>query len=231
MNRKMWVVWAGALLVIAGCSSTPTAKDIAKDEVAATEVREKSQVARTQREQARAQAYMEKVPKWVVEPPKGDGDVAYAVGVGQSSKMDLAQKKAALEAQFELAKGFKQALSGSERQYRRDNGKAGVDERFTLLIDQVVDRVPLAGYEVVRRETLPIDGAFHSFVLMKASYSEMQRVLAERSSERRDRSIDEQFDELERRLKEHRKERDAAKAEVAASPPVSDPGTALVGAR
>jgi len=231
MNRKMWLVCAGALLVMTGCSSTPTAKDIARDEAAAAAVREKSQVARTQREQASAEAYMEKVPKWVAEPPKGDGDVVYAVGVGQSSKMDLAQKKAVLEAQFELAKGFKQALSGSERQYRRDNGKVGVDERFTLLIDQVVDRVPLAGYEVVRRETLPIDGAFHSFVLMKASYGEMQRVLSERSAEQRGRSIDEQFDELERRLKEHRRERDAAKGEVVVSPPAADQGVALVGAR
>lgn len=231
MKKMTGAVAVLALAAMAGCSSTPTAKDIAKEEAAAAAVRAKAAEARTEREQASAEAYMSKVPKWVVEPPKGDGEVVYAVGVGQSSSMDLAQKKAALEAQFELAKGFKQALSGSERQYRRDNGKAGVDERFTVLIDQVVDRVPLAGYEVIRRETVPIAGAFHNFVLMKASYSEMQRILSERSAERRDRSIDQQFDELERRLKEYRKEREAGGTSGAAVNQGTDPGMALVGAR
>jgi hypothetical protein len=208
MRSNRYAVCAVTVAVLmAGCSSTPTAKDVAKEESAAEEVRAKADAEKRAREQKVAQAYLDSVPQWAVTPPKADADGMYAVGMADSSKLDLAMKKAMLSAEFQLAKSYRAVMSGSERQFQRDQGTAGVSERYTLLIDSLVDRVPVGGYEVVKREVKSIDGKYHSYVLLKLSYEAFNKVLASSRKAEWDASIDEQFAELERRLDKYRADR------------------------
>lgn len=213
------------IAVLAGCSTKPTALSIQKDEEALTEAREAAEAKRIARANEKAEKFLKRVPDWVTTPPRGDGVNVYAVGSGVSSKLDVARQKAVLSGEFGLAKQYRQALSGSERMYQREgSGTAGVQERYTLLIDKLVDRVELVGHEVVRSETIAVDGGqYQTWVLMKLSFDDMERILArQRDQSAADASIDRQFEELDRRLKELRKEQreDRAASKAAVTAPV-----------
>lgn len=218
--KKLIFVGAVALAgLLAGCSSTPTAVTIQKDEAAAAAAREAAEAKRMARADERAEKYLKRVPDWVSNPPRGDGAFVYAVGSGQSSKFDLSRQKAVLTGEFGLAKQYRQALSGQERMYQRDNGgTSGTQERYTVLIDKLVDRVQLVGHEVIKTETLVVDGGqYQTWVLMKLSFEDMEKILArQRSDAGADAAIDKQFEELDRRLKELRLEQ---RAEVRAAKP------------
>lgn len=194
--------------VLAGCASKPTGLAIAKEEAQIAAAREKVAAERLERETKAAEGYLKRVPSWVSDPPRADGEAVYAVGTGESRRLDLAQRKAVLTAEFDLAKQYRQALSGSEQLFQRDGGgSASPQERYTLLIDRLVDRVELAGQEVIRRETVVRDGVYHHFALVKLSWQDMERVLARQRAGSVDKSIDEQFAELDRRLRAHREQR------------------------
>jgi len=204
--------------MLQACSSAPTSKDIAKDEAAAAVVRAQAEAERTQKEQKQAERHMDAVPSWALAPPRPDAEGFYAVGMSESSKLDLALKKATLQAEFQLAKSYRAVISGNERQFQRDQGgRGGVSERYTQLIDQLVDRVPLGGYEVVKREVKTLDGQYHSFVLLRLSYDQFNKVLASEKKAKADASMDEQFAELETRLDKYKAERrqEALDAEAA----------------
>jgi ribosome-associated translation inhibitor RaiA len=213
MKHVSWLAVAGLAALVSGCSSPPTAKDVARDETAAAEVRARAEADRLAREEKAAERYMGSVPAWALVPPRADAEGFYAVGISESSKLDTALKKAMLTAEYGLAKNYKAVISGNERQYQRDAGRGAVSERYTLLIDQVVDRVPLAGYEVAKREVRTIDGTFHTFVLLKLSYDELNKALANAKKAEADASIDEQFAELERRLDKYKAARAAEAAQ------------------
>ena len=208
MNRTSWMsVVAVSAAALCACSSAPTAKDIAKEEASAAEVRAKSEDARRAREEKVAENYMGKVPEWAIVPPRSDADGFYAVGISESSRLDTALKKSMLTAEYDLAKSYKAVISGNERQYQRDAGRGAVAEQYTLLIDQIVDRVPLAGYDVVKREVRTIDGTYHSFVLLHLSYEQLNKALESTKKADADASIDEQFSVLEQRLDKYRADR------------------------
>ncbi len=224
-----------AVLLFAGCSSAPTAKSIAKDEAAAAEVRAKAEAERTSKAQKQAERELGNVPECAMTPPKNDADGFYAVGMADSSKIDLAIKKAMLQAEFQLAKSYRAIVSGNERQFQRDQGGSSVTERYTLLIDSVVDRMPLGGYQVLQREVKPMDGKFHSFVLLKLSYDQANKLVASSRTGQADASIDEQFAELERRLDKYRADRlqeeATIRAEKTARVSALDKGTRELAAR
>ncbi len=205
LERALRATMMAGAVALVGCASKPTGLSIAKEEAAVAAAREKANAERLERETKSAEAYLKRVPSWVSDPPRSDGDAVYAVGSGESKRLDLAQRKAVLTAEFDLAKQYKQALSGSEQLFQRDGGgSATPQERYTLLIDRLVEQVELAGQEVIRRETVVRDGAYHHFVLMKLTWADMQRVLARQRAGSVDRSIDEQFAELDRRLRANR---------------------------
>jgi hypothetical protein len=203
-----------ALLVLVtglfGCASKPNAVSIAKDEAAAEAARSEAERKRSAKATEAAEKFLAKVPAWVAEPPRSDGVNVYAVGEGQSSRLDLARKKALLTAEFGLAKQYKQALSGSERLYQRDSASGIPQERYTLLIDKLVDSVTLVGHQQVRQEVVVVDGTYHSYVLMKLSFEEMERIISKQKAASQDKEIDAQFDELDRRLKAYRAEQQTA---------------------
>lgn len=208
--RLFRVIVVSAAAVLVGCASRPTGLAIAKEEAAIAAAREAAAAERMDRESKAAEAFLKRVPSWASDPPRADGEAIFALGFGESKRLDLAQHKAVITAEFDLAKQYKQALSGSEQMYQRDGaGSAAPQERFTRLIERLVDRVELAGHEVIRRETIVRDGSYHHFVLMKLSWQDMSRILARQRPGSLDKSIDEQFIELDRRLRASREMRQA----------------------
>jgi hypothetical protein len=193
-------------IFLGGCSTKPTATSIIKDEQKVAEAREDSERTRMKRQNESMEKFIDKTPSWVSAPPRADATHVYAVGEAQSKRLDMARQKARLLAEFGLAKQYRQALSGSERLFQSDGVNGAATERYTLLIDKLVDRVPLVGHELIKQETIVVDGTYHTFMLFKLSMADMQRILARQRDENVDRSIDQQFEELDRRLRSYRDE-------------------------
>lgn len=180
-------------LTLAGCASTPqTAAEITKDQLEA-------QAIKNEVEQEKAQAVLASVPQWVINPPKPDATGVYGVGVGESSKLQLAIKKSGLNAQYELAKSLGQELSGNEQSYLRDSS-TGTTEQYTQLIDSLVAEIPMQGFEVVQQELVTLDGKFTSYQLMKMPYEQFNRALESRGASSQQEEIKEAFTALQERI-------------------------------
>ncbi len=223
MNKMLWAALA-ACMVVSGCASGPSAADISKDQARADEIRAKQEKERLEADQKMAQKKIDATPEWVINPPRPDAGGFYGVGIASSSNMDIALKKGMLAAEFELAKQYRSIVSGNARQFQRDDGgRSGASERFTQLVDQLVDRVELSGYEVAKREVKALDGQFQTYVLLRLSYERLERSVQAARAGERDRGIDEQFAELERRLDKFRDERKASVAQGAAALSAAEP--------
>jgi len=216
MNTRYMTIMLAAVIV-AGCASTSSRQDAAKDEIKAQAIRADAVRANKAKAQHQAEELIAAVPAWSLEPPKPDGTGVYAVGMAESQTLPIALRKAMLQGEFSLAKIYSQEISGLERSYVQDNGKSGVAEQFTGLIDKLVMQVPLSGIEVVRQEIKPIDGSFHAFVLLKLPYDQFNQVLQNQRAKTRDTAIAAAFDDLERRIKERRKQHQEDAAAVASA--------------
>ena len=131
----------------------------------------------------------------------------YAVGAAESASLNVAQKKAILDAEFGLAKQYRQELSGSERSFTQERNDRSLASQYTQLIDKLVARVPVVGFEVVKQEVKSVHGTFHSWILLKLPYAQFNRILQEQRAESVEASVQKEFDELDRRLKERAIER------------------------
>lgn len=209
--KKSNIVLATLAMLVAlfasGCSTTsPSMQQIADDEAKANEVRAKADAEKRAQEQKRMEAAISQVPAWALEQPRPDDTGVYSVGAAESDNMRVAQKKAMLDAEFGLAKIYKQELSGQERSFMQDNNGHASSEQYTSLIDKLVSQVPVIGFEVVRQEIKPIDGKYHAFVLLKLPYDQFNRVLKDQIATNNDVTIDKAFKDLERRLNDRRKQ-------------------------
>ncbi|WP_282109234.1 hypothetical protein [Shewanella algicola] len=160
-----------------------------------------------------AQAKLASVPDWYLNPPKNDAMGIMGVGAASSKDMHHALKKARLQAEFELAKNYRQELSGSERVYERENGMGTLVQTSQFLIDKLVDSVPIVGYDMVDQkiQVLP-DGQYQAYSLLKLPYDEFNKVLQSIKLDSQDAREIEAFNDLERRL-EAKRNRKAADEE------------------
>lgn len=172
---------------------------------------EKQQLEMEARQQAREQIKREKevdlLPSWVENPPESDGTGFYGVGIAQSKRLNHARKSARLQAEFELAKMYRQEISGSERAFEEGNTDGDVTVQTTFLIDKIIDAVPVVGYEVVDQEIVPHAGQHHVFVLLKLPYEKFNKVLLEQKAAETNDRVQAAFDDLERRLDKRRKQK------------------------
>lgn len=210
MKKTNWIVVAlTASVMLAGCSSAPSKKDLAEDEARAAEVRAHAASERRAADQKHVESTLAQVPGWALNPPKPDGEGVYAVGIGESDTLRIALRKATLEAEFGLAKVYSQELSGSERIYSRDDNSHVSGDQYTALIDKLVSQVPVVGFEVVKQEIVPFDGKFNVYVLLKLPYSQFNRVLQDQIgiAKAKDAAVAKSFAELEARLDKRRLQR------------------------
>lgn len=177
---------------LAGCSSTPTRTDLAIDQANANAVK-------TNAAQKVAEKTLDNIPDWVINPPKSDALGVYGVGIGQSKKLDVSMKKGSLNAQYELAKSFGQVLSGNERNYTKDSSLGSTDD-FTQLIDSIVAKVPVNGYEVVENKVVAMNGEYTNYTLLHLTYDQFGKGLSATKQESTTQKIKEEFNDLYERL-------------------------------
>lgn len=207
MERLVALVGVIALCVgLGACSSTRTAADVAQEAAKAERVREDADQARLDRKQALVEQKLKATPKWALEPLRIDGDGVYAVGFGESDKAAVAIKRAMLEAEFGIAKKYKQELSGQERVAVSDRGERSLSQGYSQLIDSLVASVPMAGSEVIQQEVKAIQGQVSVWVLMRMSHDQMQKMASSEGGAAQDARTKAAFEDLERRVRERRDE-------------------------
>jgi hypothetical protein len=201
-KRLIWVAIPFVLTAQLGCSSTKTVSDVATEVRKAEKVREIAQAERLEKKQGVLEARIKATPKWAIEPMKSDGSGVYAVGFGDSDKLQVALKKAMLEAEFGLAKQYRQELSGSERMGVTDKGEQGVIQSYNQLIDKLVASVPMNGFEVVEQEVKPVHGQYSAWVLLRMTHDQMVKMASKESRDATDAGMSAAFEDLERRVRE-----------------------------
>jgi len=194
-------------VVLMGCASKPTLESIQRDQLKAEELRNRADADKAEKRQTQNEALIVNIPQWVLRPPKPDSVGLYAVGAAESLSLNIAQKKAMLDAEFGLAKQYRQELSGSERSFTQERNDQSLSSQYTQLIDKLVSRVPIQSVEVVMQEAKSIEGVFHSWVLLKLPFAQFDQILQEQRAQAVDVTVQKAFDDLERRLKERAVER------------------------
>lgn len=198
----------GGIAVLAGLTAcgTPSLEQIAKDQANAEARRAEARHAQIEKQQAKNEDILGQIPKWALQAPIPDATGVFAVGVGKSSDLRTAIRKAALDAEFGLAKSYNQEISGSERSFNQESGSV-INAQYTELIDKLVTQVPVVGLETVKQEVKSIEGEFHAFVLMKLPYAEFNKVLAQQRKTAQDATVEAAFVALEKRVKARQQER------------------------
>lgn len=191
----------GAAL-LTGCSSAPDAESIAQDEIDAQQLRYDAQQAHQAQESEKLEASIASMPKWVLSPPQADVEGVFGVGVADSKKPELAMRKSSLNAQFELAKQFKQEVNGQEQSYTKDSSTN--TEQYTQLIDSIVDSVPVAGYRTIKQEMVVRDGRVYAYTLLKLPYDEFNAVINQKITQVDAQEIKAAFSDLQQRIKERK---------------------------
>ena len=186
-------------LGLSGCASAPDSKYI-------TNAQLEREAAITDQAQEKVQKQLALVPDWFLLPPGNDSEGVYGVGSGESRKIELAMKKASMNAQYELAKSFSQALSGNERSYQRE-GSEQLTEQYTKVVDSLVATVPLNGYETVQQRVFVVDEKFVAYKLIRLTYKRFAQSIKENQPESHQGEIKAAFSELEKRLSQEGKKR------------------------
>lgn len=185
------------VVLLAACASPQ--KRLMEDLAEADEARRDLEAERAKVAQKAAKRTLAAYPEWALTAPPPDGAGFYAVGVGQSPRLEMARSKAQLRASYSVAKQLRQEIAGGERlaDYDRDGQSSST---YTVLIDQLVDWQPVVGYEVLKQEIVPIDGVFHAYLLVRMPLDGFNRALEERRRAAHDEAVRRDFDELHRRL-------------------------------
>jgi outer membrane murein-binding lipoprotein Lpp len=220
LTKRITLAAVLASLAIWGCSSV-SMEDIAKDQAKADKIRAKAEAERLSRRQSAMSDEIDATPKWATQVPMNDGVGFYAVGQGDSDSLRVSMDRARLNGEFGLAERLSGAVSGLAQQRDKD-GLMGRQEDYKRLIDNLVAEVPVVGYEVVRQESKPIQGRFHSYVLVRLPFDSINRVLHEQEAKSHDAEIKKDFDALAERidkLREEAKARTAPDMVVPLTPP------------
>jgi hypothetical protein len=200
MKTKLLTSIIALSLYLTGCSSSPTASDLAEEQAKAEKARYKAELEMKGLRSDEIEKQLKEYPEWSMNPPRADATGVYGVGVGIHQDIRIAMKKAQLYAEFEVATQMKQLLSGSERDYTSTSKSGGANSKYTLLIDKLVAEAPVVGYDTVKRYVAPIDGTTHAFVLIKMPYAQYNKSLQELQADDLDKESNSAFDELQERL-------------------------------
>lgn len=205
--KKHTLIMAVVIAMLSGCSTSPD--EAMAERLKALEESNAEMVAKkNMAEQKLREGELDVAPSWYLSPPDADSEGFYGVGYAKSKNLGHALKAARLQAEFALAKMYRQELSGSERAFERGNSDGDVLTQTTFLIDKIVDAVPVVGYSVVEQKMTPVNGVYETFVLLKLPYDEFNAVLKSQRERELDQTVQASFDDLERRLATRRAQRE-----------------------
>jgi hypothetical protein len=199
MSKKTYLAVVLSAVVLGGCSSSPSDQVVAMEEA-----KQNAAKLHLEMEQEKREQELNLLPDWVLEPPVTDATGIYGVGIAESKSLSHGMKSARLQAEFQLAKNYKQELSGSERSFEQGDSEGNVVTQTTFLIDKIVDAVPVIGYEVVEQIAKPLNGKHNVYVLLKLPFEEFNKVLQQQKASTIDSKVQRSFDDLERRLDKRR---------------------------
>ncbi|MFO1391847.1 MAG: hypothetical protein U1E94_06520 [Agitococcus sp.] len=185
--------------VLSACSSAPTAQSLVKEQLHAERQRQKAA-------QDYAENTLEAMPSWAMNVPRPDNTGVYAVGIAESDKVQIALKKAHLQAQYGLAKMFNQELAGSEQTMQQDEGRAS-SSYYQSLIQSLVNYVPVVGFEVVKQDVRAVNGEFQAYTLLKLPYTEFNKALQSNKQQAQQIEVKQAFADLEYRLQQRQQVR------------------------
>lgn len=185
--------------VLSACSSAPTAQSLVKEQLYAERQRQKAA-------QDYAENTLEAMPSWAMNVPRPDNTGVYAVGIAESDKVQIALKKAHLQAQYGLAKMFNQELAGSEQTMQQDEGRAS-SSYYQSLIQSLVNYVPVVGFEVVKQDVRAVNGEFQAYTLLKLPYTEFNKALQSNKQQAQQIEVKQAFADLEYRLQQRQQVR------------------------
>ncbi|WP_297500480.1 hypothetical protein [Ferrovum sp.] len=215
-SKQITLVAAIASLILGGCSSTgPSMADIAKDQATADKIHQKAEADKLAKQQAAMKDEINSMPEWVVQVPPKDEKGFYAVGQGNSESMRVSMEKAKIDGEFGLAEQVKNSISGQIRQRDKD-GVMGLQEDYSRLVDNLISEVSVSGYEVVHQDVRPIQGRFHSYVLLRLPFDSINRVVKEREAKSRDAEIKQDYADMAARIDKVKEEARRKEADQAA---------------
>ena len=203
------------LSVLSGCSSTSnqdTNEAMMKQQFEIEKLRRDFNQERQGVEQRQREEEIKTLPSWVLSPLQADITGFYAVGMAESKSIFFVMKKAKMQAEFELAKQYRQLLSGSERSFEQENSAGELQTQTTVLIDKLIDEVPIVGYDIVKQKIIAVNGRHTAYILLKMPYEQYNKVLQAQKESQLDTKIEHAFDALQTRLTSRRAEMQQVKA-------------------
>lgn len=216
--KKLTFLALSTALALAGCASSSVEEKIEIKRVNAIAMKEqKAQVINNA---------IDAIPEWFLDVPQPDTTGVYGVGFGESNKPHFSLKVAELQAKFDLAKQFKEIISGQERSYESQASNGDVTSQANAIIDSLVDEVQIAGFQRVERKVLEVDGKAASYVLLKMPYDQYNTMLlqARKASDTEDmtaafvlmtkRINDRRMNRIKADEALHRREMDNRKADI-----------------
>lgn len=209
MNRILFTPFLIALAVMSACSSSPSREDVEKEAMRIDEMREEARQKRMEVENEKLQSKLDEVPEWFLDTPASDGIGVFGVGHGVSTRLDNALKIAQLQSEYDVARQLKQEISGQERDYNKQTGESDIVYQYSQLIDKLVTRVPVVGFDVVKKDVQVMDGKYHAYTLIKLPFREFNKVMQQESAQNQDATVKAAFDALEERVKAREAERKA----------------------
>lgn len=180
--------------VLAGCSSQLNHAEIAKEMAEEKLAMDVERVEET----------IDTMPSWYLNSPDSNDLGFYAAGTGASSTIEMAVTKARINSEFELAKKYKQIVSGVERSYSSEVTNSQTDSSKVVTtteqtIDKLVANAELSNYKVEDTKVVREGGKFRVYLLTFINYDQnndgADDLYREVKSEAR-----ESFKELERRV-------------------------------
>ena len=184
------------LLSLVACGSTPKNIQISKDEATVQEIRDKAEQEQLKRKQALLEREVKTVPNWVVAPPRADLQGFYGVGIGSDSDMLNSMRKARLQGAYELARSMSAELSAEDTMTGSGQGQ------YRYVVDLFVNRVNVAGSEMVHQEVIPVNGIYKTYVLMKMPMGEFNQVLKSQASSAEKSELERGYRRLMKRVAE-----------------------------
>jgi hypothetical protein len=173
---------------------------------APTESEKKAEVDQkiTQQKADKVDEVISNVPDWYLNPPASDDVGFYAAGTGVSSTLDMAMTKARIKSEFEVAKKYRQIVSGNERSYTSEASNTATDTSNVVsvteqTIDKLVAEVNLGDYTIKDTKVLREGTKYRVYLLTHMTYDTNNDGQDDLIRDVRNQA-GEAFDNLERRV-------------------------------